>query len=242
MLWIAACLSALPLSVSAETIVLKSGQTVNGKVIEQTDTYIKLDVAGIPVTYFKEEIESMPSEAKPSKDGAAALSTAPMEAGSWEVSGVPVPQAPPAAEAGVDSEGILPEGLAGGPPKGNMIIPPRRRDGSYDFEKALSVLEGGKMEDNEKAARTAIATFVAACESYRDVAEQYPQKEEDLTNTDPPYLAETLDGKIKQGYVFHILFSQGRYEIVAKPMKCQETGRLVFVAETGSELTENTCP
>ncbi len=45
-------------SVFAETIVLKSGKTVEGKLIEKTDEYIKIDFQGVPLTYFKEEIAS----------------------------------------------------------------------------------------------------------------------------------------------------------------------------------------
>ena len=45
--------------VFAETIVLKSGETVEGKKIEQTDNYIKIDFYGVPLTYFLDDIESI---------------------------------------------------------------------------------------------------------------------------------------------------------------------------------------
>jgi len=47
----------LPILSFAETIVLKSGQKVEGKIIEKTDKYIKIDFQGIPITYFIDEIE-----------------------------------------------------------------------------------------------------------------------------------------------------------------------------------------
>lgn len=49
----------LPVLVFAETIVLKSGRTVEGKLIEKTDKYIKIDFQGVPLTYFFDEVESI---------------------------------------------------------------------------------------------------------------------------------------------------------------------------------------
>ena len=49
----------LPPFASAETVVLKSGKTVEGKLIEKTDKYIKMDFQGVPLTYFLDEIESI---------------------------------------------------------------------------------------------------------------------------------------------------------------------------------------
>jgi hypothetical protein len=49
------------LSTSAEpgssvTLLLNSGQAVKGKLVEQTKDYVKLDIEGVTMTYFKEEI------------------------------------------------------------------------------------------------------------------------------------------------------------------------------------------
>lgn len=49
----------LPVYVFAETIVLKSGKTIEGKLLEKTDKAIKIDISGIPITYYYEEIESI---------------------------------------------------------------------------------------------------------------------------------------------------------------------------------------
>ena len=49
----------LPIFTFAETIGLKSGKTVEGKLIEKTDKYIKIDFQGVPLTYFFDEIESI---------------------------------------------------------------------------------------------------------------------------------------------------------------------------------------
>jgi hypothetical protein len=40
-----------------EQVILKTGKIVEGKIIEDTDEYVKLDVEGIKLTYFKDEIE-----------------------------------------------------------------------------------------------------------------------------------------------------------------------------------------
>ncbi|MEW5897360.1 MAG: tetratricopeptide repeat protein [Nanoarchaeota archaeon] len=43
----------------AETIKLKSGKTVEGKITERTDEYIKVDIVGVPISIFTEEIEGI---------------------------------------------------------------------------------------------------------------------------------------------------------------------------------------
>ena len=45
--------------VYAETIVFKSGAAIEGKLLEKTDKYIKIDFQGVPLTYFFDEIESI---------------------------------------------------------------------------------------------------------------------------------------------------------------------------------------
>jgi len=48
-----------PALIFAEVIVFKSGQSVEGKLVEKTDKYIKIDFQGVPLTYFFDEIESI---------------------------------------------------------------------------------------------------------------------------------------------------------------------------------------
>lgn len=55
----------LPVSIFAETVVLKSGKTVEGKIIEKTDKYVKIDFQGVPITYFVDEIEKVVSDNSP---------------------------------------------------------------------------------------------------------------------------------------------------------------------------------
>jgi len=49
----------LPAFALAETVILKSGKTVEGKLIEQTDKYIKIYFQGVQLTYSIDEIESV---------------------------------------------------------------------------------------------------------------------------------------------------------------------------------------
>lgn len=46
-------------SAYAETIVLKSGTTVNGKILERTDKYVKIDFHGVPVKYNFEDVDTI---------------------------------------------------------------------------------------------------------------------------------------------------------------------------------------
>ena len=65
----------------AETIVLKSGTTVEATIVERTSEYVKVEVEGVSLTYFLEEIESI--------DGAAVavpVREEPVEAGEPEAS------------------------------------------------------------------------------------------------------------------------------------------------------------
>ncbi|MDD5128043.1 MAG: hypothetical protein PHO40_00080 [Candidatus Omnitrophica bacterium] len=42
-----------------ETVLLKSGQKVEGRVIENTDKYVKLDFHGVDLIYYKDEVASI---------------------------------------------------------------------------------------------------------------------------------------------------------------------------------------
>ena len=65
-LLVAVCCSLAP----AEVIQLKSGKTVEGKILERTDTFVKMDTGiGVPVTYFKDEIEDASPTPSPAQTG-----------------------------------------------------------------------------------------------------------------------------------------------------------------------------
>ncbi len=60
----------LNLSLSAEVIILKTGREIKGKIVERNDEIIKLEVKGIKITYYLEEIKSIDGKklALPKKD------------------------------------------------------------------------------------------------------------------------------------------------------------------------------
>ncbi|MEK7307940.1 MAG: hypothetical protein AAB089_02610 [Nitrospirota bacterium] len=45
--------------VCAETVILKSGEEIKGKIIEKTDKYIKVDFQEVPITYYLDEVTSI---------------------------------------------------------------------------------------------------------------------------------------------------------------------------------------
>lgn len=51
--------SGFSLSVFAETIILKSGKKVDAQIIERTDKNIKVNLGGVTLTYYFDEIESI---------------------------------------------------------------------------------------------------------------------------------------------------------------------------------------
>ena len=79
----------------AETIYLKNGKKISGKIIERGDDSTKVDIKGVTVTYFKEEIDRI-EEGSPQVQ--APIPAAPKPTPS-AVSPAPAPAlaAPPAA-------------------------------------------------------------------------------------------------------------------------------------------------
>lgn len=58
---------SFPNFISAETVVLKSGKTIGGKILENTDSYIKLETLdGQPIYFYKNTIASIKSDSETS--------------------------------------------------------------------------------------------------------------------------------------------------------------------------------
>lgn|GEM_PF-1285831 len=51
----------------AETIKLKSGKIITGKIIERNDKSIKVEIEGVPITYYSDAIESISDVGAPAK-------------------------------------------------------------------------------------------------------------------------------------------------------------------------------
>jgi len=42
-----------------EVVTFKSGKTIEGRIVEKTEKYVKIDIFGVPVTYYFDDIESI---------------------------------------------------------------------------------------------------------------------------------------------------------------------------------------
>jgi len=52
------CFSFLGVGFS-QSIILKSGQKIEGEIVEQTDNYVKLEFQGVELTFYADEISSI---------------------------------------------------------------------------------------------------------------------------------------------------------------------------------------
>ncbi len=52
----------------SESILLKTGRKIEGKIIEKTDGYIKIDFYGVPLTYYMDAIETIDGQRPIAKD------------------------------------------------------------------------------------------------------------------------------------------------------------------------------
>ncbi|MEI8349258.1 MAG: tetratricopeptide repeat protein [Candidatus Omnitrophota bacterium] len=53
------CAGAMPCTLFAETILLKSGKVIEGKILEQSPAGIKIDFAGVTLFYYTEEVQAI---------------------------------------------------------------------------------------------------------------------------------------------------------------------------------------
>jgi len=51
----------------AETIRLKSGKVITGKIVERNDKSVKVEIEGVPITYYSDAIESIDEKGAPAK-------------------------------------------------------------------------------------------------------------------------------------------------------------------------------
>ena len=65
---------------SAETVILKSGQKVEGKIKERTDKYVKIEFQGLELVYYQDEIASIVESSKRASVSGQDLSFKPVYA------------------------------------------------------------------------------------------------------------------------------------------------------------------
>lgn len=103
---------------SAETVVLKTGQKVEGRITERTDKYVKMDFQGVELVYYQDEIASIADEGSstgsPGKELGLKPAYAPINFSAL-AEHYPVASELESSEAGDFSEGAIEEGEFGGP-------------------------------------------------------------------------------------------------------------------------------
>jgi len=143
-----------------EVLLLKSGKKVEAKIVERTDTCVKVDLEGVPLTYFSDEIESIDGQAL--RSGAPAETPAPAQKAAPEEGAAPPAEPPSEAFVHLVSGEII-KGNVAKQSDGSVII---EKQGSRISYKAEDIL---KIEDslspavvssgNEPPFQTAVITY-----------------------------------------------------------------------------------
>ncbi len=119
-----------------DRLQLKSGQTVEGKLIAQDETSVRMEVAGIPLTYWMDDVEFLETQDGTRVTPAAQEEPVPeapkglqADWGTVEPEPVPVPPSPfPAAEETIEAP----------PPDGQAVTPPEEEILSYNWSQQPS--------------------------------------------------------------------------------------------------------
>lgn len=199
-----------PLSVFAETIILKSGDTIEGKIIEKSDKYkyIKIDHHGRRVSYYFEDIESIDGE-KP----VVSLTPSKKLKSSQEES--ILIQESPGSSLEKKSSSVL-----GG--KIDKLVLERIR------------------ANEEAVQATLLPLFVSALKMYKLDQGLYPERLEELALTKPAYVPSYVASGRTQGYIFDYIVGTNRatYKIIAKPEVSQKTGIRIFAVDQNGKIEE----
>ncbi len=155
------CVIGLPISVFAETIVFKSGKTIEGNILERTEKYITMDFEGVPVIYFMDEIESI-AQAETLNDTDAALEVKISASEITPVVTASSDESVPAAE--VDTEVLN----MGGAPEASLAAEEQPTQGedltSVEPQTAEEYLKRGDEFNRQGAASRALADLNKAIE------------------------------------------------------------------------------
>jgi hypothetical protein len=148
-----------------QTVVLKSGQKVEGRIIEQTDKYVKVEFQGVELTFYDEEVSFIGPD---SPDGAKTMTpqmellykayTAAVNSSKVPAQGVAGPGQQPAAGPGqqvTQAKSLMDQlDLAGSPdnpvkpPIDLSQLPPEYQE---KIKSVLTQLQGGKSATTEAA-------------------------------------------------------------------------------------------
>ncbi len=107
----------------------------------------------------------------------------------------------------------------------------------------LDSLKVAQTAVNDDAARAHLKAFVTACEAFKAAHDRYPKDEDELLNPEegPGYISQNYDGQEIMGYEYSVQFKDEGYQLIAKPVKCKESGSKIFIIESGKETMELDC-
>lgn len=97
------------------------------------------------------------------------------------------------------------------------------------------------LTDAENNAKANIMLIADAIEKYAEKNEVYPNAEDDLLSSTPPYLSRPYDGEEIDGYKYSLELDSMHYKISALPIDCGNTGSKIFELNTGGAIIESNC-
>jgi len=102
-----------------------------------------------------------------------------------------------------------------------------------DSKDAMAIVKRVRMSGNDDLAKSTLRTLSVAAETFATVDGKYPQKTEDLTEDDEPYLSQGYCGETIAGYKYDCDFSSEGYRFVATPVMIGDAGTKTFIITTG---------
>lgn len=107
---------------------------------------------------------------------------------------------------------------------------------------AIPNLLRARVDANDYNAEASIRTISTALESYAAANNgYYPREEYELRSSNPPFLSQPYHNQTINGYRYSVITQPDRYEVVAAPEKCLDTGTKIFIMDTGGKLTSKSC-
>lgn len=117
----------------SDSVLLKSGQKVEGKIIENTEDYVKLDFHGVELTYYKDEVASVmrgqsgnKNEVSPQMESLYQAYTSSLRATpkqeTEKVEDIPLPVIPQAAQSAPAAPATAGTGLTQLPPEYQKMV------------------------------------------------------------------------------------------------------------------------
>lgn len=106
---------------------------------------------------------------------------------------------------------------------------------------ALPSILGAREAADANWAHQKVMTISDALEAYATANNgKYPISEFELVNGNAPYLSESYDNQVIQGYRYFLELNTNSYKVVAKPEKCGFRGKII-TAVTGGVVEEEDC-